>query len=926
MSYSVGSLVTARNRDWVVLPESEDDLLVLRPLGGTEDEIAGILTDLEDVTPATFAWPTADDIGDFTSGRLLREALRIGFRSASGPFRSIANIAVTPRPYQLVPLLMALRQDTTRLLIADDVGIGKTIEAGLIARERLDQGDVAGLCVLCPPHLAEQWQRELADKFHIDTELVLASTAAKLERRCQMGQSIFETFTRTVVSIDFVKSDRRRDEFLRTCPELVIVDEAHQAAFGEGKGRQQRHALVRDITKSEARHVVLVTATPHSGKDDAFRSLLQILDPAFADLPADLSGRENEAQRRRVARHLVQRRRDDIRHWLAVDTEFPEREDAEHRYRLSPAYRDYMRSVWEYARDAVSDRSESAHRRRVRWWSALALLRAVSSSPAAAIATLTNRAASADTQTETEADEAGRRTVMDLFDEATEDIPDTTPGTETGSGESRHLRDLSERAQALMGGDDAKLQGVVELTRQLLADGYSPLVFCRFVDTAKYVGEALAESLKNTHVEVVTGELPHDEREARVQRLTEGTAGDRRRVLVATDCLSEGINLQDAFDAVVHYDLAWNPTRHEQRAGRVDRFGQVRPKVRVVTCWGEDNPVDAKVREVLIKKHEKIRRALGISVPVPLDTNAVMEALIEGMLHFDWDRAEQLAFDIDPRAQALELEWEDAADREQKSRSLFAQHTIDVEEVRAALAEVQAAIGAPDDVERFVRDALAAADAAVSPGDPTDIDLTEAPPTLRDRLGTDHLDVKARFDLPVADDVLYLSRTHPLTSTLAQWVLDTALDPYAAGPAARCGAIRTDTVAERTTLLLVRYRHHLSLGRSQRSLAEEAVIVGFAGSPADPRWLPPEVVEVLLDATPNANISAQQAESFLARVLDARPGIQAALDAQAADRAEILADSHARVRHEAGLRGAVSVAPNLPADVLGCWILLPAAT
>jgi len=102
---------------------------------------------------------------------LLREAARLSTRAAAGPFRSFARIAVEPRPYQLVPLMMALRLDPVRLLIADDVGIGKTIEAALVARELLDRGEIQRLAVLCPPHLAEQWQKELAEKFHIETEL-----------------------------------------------------------------------------------------------------------------------------------------------------------------------------------------------------------------------------------------------------------------------------------------------------------------------------------------------------------------------------------------------------------------------------------------------------------------------------------------------------------------------------------------------------------------------------------------------------------------------------------------------------------------------------------------------------------------------------------------------------------------------------------
>ncbi len=250
VSYAVGSLVQARGREWVVLPESEENLLILRPLGGTEDEVAGVYLPLETVEPATFDFPDPTKRGDYQSSRLLRDAVRLGFRS-------FARIAVEPRPYQLVPLIMALRLDHVRVLISDDVGIGKTIEAALIARE----------------------------------------------------------------------------------------------------------------------------------------------------------------------------------------------------------------------------------------------------------------------------------------------------------------------AEALYGKPDAKLQKATKLIKELVDDGFNPIVFCRFIPTAEYVAGEFRKKLRGVEVAAVTGTLPPAEREERVRELGK----HKKRVLVATDCLSEGINLQEHFDAVFHYDLSWNPTRHEQREGRVDR-------------------------------------------------------------------------------------------------------------------------------------------------------------------------------------------------------------------------------------------------------------------------------------------------------------------------------------------------------------------
>ena len=160
---AVGSLVRVRERDWVVLPSDDQDVVNLRPLSGTEAETCGIDRPLEgqDLAGAEFPSPDPSTAGDFIAGALLRNAARLALRSGAGPFRSLGRLSVRPRPYQFVPLLMALKLDPVRMLIADDVGIGKTIEALFIARELLDRGDAQRLCVLCPPHLCDQWASAL---------------------------------------------------------------------------------------------------------------------------------------------------------------------------------------------------------------------------------------------------------------------------------------------------------------------------------------------------------------------------------------------------------------------------------------------------------------------------------------------------------------------------------------------------------------------------------------------------------------------------------------------------------------------------------------------------------------------------------------------------------------------------------------------
>ena len=933
--FAVGSLVRARGREWVVLPESDEKLLVLRPLGGADDEVTGIYLPLEKVEPAQFELPDPKDLGDYRSSRFLRDAVRLSFRHSAGPFRSLGRIAVEPRPYQLVPLLMALKLDPVRLLIADDVGIGKTIEAGLIARELMDRGEASRLVVLCPPALAEQWQSELETKFHIEAELVLPSTANRLERHCRVGQSLFEVFPHVIVSTDFIKADRRRDEFLRSCPKLVIVDEAHTCAFGDSGGRHQRHELLRGLAGDPDRHLILVTATPHSGKEEAFRSLLSLLNPDFGQLPEDLSGRENESHRRRLAAHLVQRRRGDIQHFMKSDTPFPAREEKEDTYKLSPKYKQLFERALSYARETVTDKAGGVVRQRVRWWSALALLRSLGSSPAAAAETLRKRA-SMDTETEEEIDELGRHAVLDIADAESMEGMDVSPGadaddqSDTDAKGRPRLLEMAAIAETLKGKEDEKLQKAIHLIRSLISEGFHPIVFCRFIPTADYVAEQLRQHLKHVEIASVTGQLPPTEREERIAQL----AKSEQRVLVCTDCLSEGINLQDGFDAVVHYDLSWNPTRHEQRDGRVDRYGQPNPKVRVLTYYGTDNQIDGIVLDVLMRKHRTIRNSLGVSVPLPVEADQVIEAIFEGLLlrqQSGRTGEQQLALFEDffkPKKEELHAQWEKSAEREKRSRTMFAQETIREEEIAPELEAVRASLGSEEDLKRFVTDAFRAHNAVVSGSKPVKFELRETPRALRDACGSQD-SVAARFALPIQEGEILLTRTHPIVEGLATYVLDTALDPQSNGIARRGGVIRTSQVSRRTTLLLLRLRYHLTTKQGeieQQILAEDCVLAAFAGAPDQAEWLDNAAADALLAAVPEGNVLPDQATSFIVRVVEGRTSLTPHLDSIARTRAQMLLDAHQRVRRAARMRNVKQVAePQLPVDILGIYVYLPSA-
>lgn len=931
MTFSPGSLVKTRGREWVVLPESTDKLLILRPLAGSDIEVAGVHLGLEEVSPAHFDLPTPDDLGDHYSASLLRSAVVLSSRSAAGPFRCFGRIAVEPRPYQLVPLLMALRQDPVRILIADDIGVGKTIEGCLIAREMLDRGEINRLSVLCPAQLAEQWQRELKDKFHLEAELVLPSTAGSLERNVPQHRSLFEHYPFTIVSLDYIKADRRRHDFLRTCPEFVIVDEAHSCSSAfEGSRRHQRMQLVRELADSPTRHMVFLTATPHSGKEEAFRQLLGFLNKDFLDLPEDLTGTDNDSVRQRVSEFFVQRSRGDVKKYLGEETDFPFREEKEEAYQLHPDYRKLFDSAIEYARDIARDEDGDTFCKRVRWWSALALLRSLASSPAAAESTLKVRAGTIGA--DSSVDEFGRRMVMDADLESTEEIIDTIPGSdcselsEDQEKEKRRLKALAREASELRGKKDLKLQKVAITVRELLSQGFRPILFCRFIPTADYVAEELRKLLpNNVTVQSITGQLPPADREERVAQL--GLA--EKPVLVCTDCLSEGINLQSWFNAVIHYDLSWNPTRHEQRAGRVDRFGQREDKVRILTYYGSDNQIDGIVLDVIIRKHNAIRKQWGISVPVPARTSQVIDAVIEGLLLRRG--GEQLLLGLEnymiPELEEYNSEWHAASEREKVSRSRFAQHSMKPEDVSRELTEARSAAGSPGMVKDFVLNTLKAHKASIQGGDPIRVTLSDIPSALKDTIGIHDREIRLSFDpTHVPKGAVYASRSAPLTEGLASYVMDAAMDPRIEGVASRAGVIRTRAVKTKTTLVITRLRYQVTTVTPEEEkplLAEECRIMAFRGEA--PEWLSEEATEELLKCLPDRNVPHDQAVHFLTKALQEFSVIRQHLQEESIRRAGTLKDSHHRVRKVAGIRNVRYEVEPKAADIIGIYIYLPVA-
>jgi hypothetical protein len=607
------------------------------------------------------------------------------------------------------------------------------------------------------------------------------------------------------------------------------------------------------------------------------------------------------------------------------------------------------------------------------WWAALALLRCVSSSPAAASASLRTKlfnlqsgadpaAAPSDDEL---ADDLEAMATLAVLDGAEEEFSaeEAAPGADLAdSADAGLLKDLIGRSDRLRGkAHDPKLKQLLKELKGLLAEGFRPVIFCRFRPTAHYLAEQLEEELpKRAHVVLaVTGDLPPEERVERIRELQNELAGGKVPVLVATDCLSEGIDLQRSFDAVIHYDLCWNPTRHEQREGRVDRFGQARTTVRALMLHGacqdpnRRNPVDERVLAVILNKEKLIRKELGVSVPVPGDMNSITQAVLADVLG---ESVQQLGLDLGLAVSAgmpevlplvgweatLDQQWQSAKKTAKQTQTIFAQQRLKPEEVLPEWQRSKEALGDHAAVERLLVEACARLrlPAPAVAGGSWLFNLAEIPAerrALRERLESQGLEGRLSLatTTPCRDGAQLLTRSHPLVVELAEFVAERALSGEEPELAARGAVIRTRGVSERTTLLLLRLRHQINQERRTDAgfeampplLVEECLTVHAAGDGL--RVLAEAEALALLQQPAVGNVQPGQRQMELERALKLLPALEADLRTLALDRATEAEDDHRRVRQAAvGTGGALRMRfrcePSLPVDVIGLFVLLPA--
>jgi hypothetical protein len=560
-------------------------------------------------------------------------------KHVQAPFR--AGISV--ESYQFVPLRMALDQPRVRLFIADDVGLGKTIEAALIVRELMLRQRVRRVVVAAPASVLTQWQDELETRFGL-TFVVVDRDYLRARRRERGWQfNPWKTHPRFIISHALLRDPHYtaplRELLLRDpAGSMLVLDEAHHAAPASG-GRTARDSAFTRTLRDLAplfEHRVFLSATPHNGHSNSFSALMEILDPTrfIRGLPVDPKARNAV---------MVRRLKSELR---TVGVAFPERKvvrlaiqslPADDPDLALPALLDEYCNLRE---DAVADESKEVQQ--LTFLSLTTLRKRLLSSVPAFKRTLAAHRAGLERR-------AVKATQLPLFIEAPgpddERAGDDPEAIEQGMSDavaaaSAHVPFLSQAQQATALLDqltrlaeahehraDARVCELVRWMRaNLLADAPSPawnnrrvIVFTEYVDTQRYLEAQLALAFKDVrqgprfHDRIATldGQPGNaEQRDALKRRFNADPAEEPLRILVCTDAAREGINLQSHCTDLFHFDLPWNPSRLEQRNGRIDRKGQPADTVRchyfVYTQRLEDEVLDA-----LVRKTETIRKDLG---------------------------------------------------------------------------------------------------------------------------------------------------------------------------------------------------------------------------------------------------------------------------------------------------------------------------
>ena len=848
-SFAPGTVVANRQRLWRV-DAVYNDVLFATALDGQPEQVQFYIP-FEALTPGALPEPDTNRVGSHQAQQLLLGAHRLSMLHGTAPLLSLQRSRVIPKDYQLVPVVMALEMSRVRMLVADDVGLGKTIEAGLILSELQARQMAHRILIIVPANLREQWREALDYFFHIPARIISSRHRREMERELPAGSNPWEAYPVLIASVDYAKQPAIKNQILEVHWDAVIIDEAHQVAMPHLSSPDQhvkmdRHELARRLAPA-AHHLLLLTATPHNGYSDSFASLLRLLDVNAVTGPPHAP-----FIRREIARNYVcQRRREDVETWFADHPDrspFPSRDQDEIIISPSGFEIDAIRAVESYGEQVLQQAAAGPARyRTLANWTVMHLHKRALSSPEALRCSLRNRKnalqARLNSQLAEEASvpvEAARANVLDedtgerfTEEEAGFRVERTTYG-DTGKlrAELDKLADVLALAEKITARRDSKVQKLLDrVLWNRLAYRPKVVIFTRYLDTLNYLKKEISRDKRYADTDILTIHGGLNERQRRDVFFE--FEQSKKAVLIATDAISEGINLQHVCAQVIHYELPWNPNRLEQRNGRVDRFGQ-REKTVYIRTMVMDETLDATILKVLVKKASQIRHDYGFSPPYFGDETNIIDLIQQ----YDTTLSPQ-QLNLFDNLNASPGAPDDAADpfapellNRIRDESFYGQSDVSLPEVEARLRQTAETIGSPEEIRRFVLAGLSRFGCHVEPAPNNTFRIKLTKPALQlpdvgEEIPRATFDAEAALDNP---ELTALDLGHPLVRRLLELVkqeLFTGGEHYG-----RTAYVVTPDVSEPVALfhLLARY----VVNTTPQNIVEELVPVAIPLYGGDP--------------------------------------------------------------------------------------------
>ena len=585
------------------------------------------------------------------------------------------------------------------------------------------------------------------------------------------------------------------------------------------------------------------------------------------------------------------------------------------------------------------------------YWDLLALMRGVMSSPDAGISMLRNKIDKREDTSAQNTDDDSEQVYV--FNEPLKDLlnaDDVVPEAleTTTSADKKEFNSFISQLEHIKQTDaDEKVKQALDIVKFSLDSGMNPIVFCQYIQTAEYVGQYITKQLSNSKkfkkvvVGIVTSRLADEERKMKIDALSQ----EERHVLVCTDCLSEGVNLQQGFEAVIHYDLPWNPNRMEQRNGRIDRFGQTADAVLISTLHAKNNPVDDIVLNVLYKKQEEIRKKLGVYLPIADNDASLMETIMQRI--FDakvptkTDYMQLSLFDDDPewkrqQDEELEIQLKKMEENEKISHTYFAHNNKQMDPTRltASLEEAKSVIGGVEDTRDFVIEQLMHVGVSVHTDEAPlcySFQLLELPANLRHYFAdkaTSKGIVHISFASPTPKHYMYIGRNHTFVEDLSRAVVNDSVNGGELG-ACRALVMETAEVKKRTTILLMRVRSVIRDKKveNRELVGEEMIFVGYRGKIDNHDFLTQEEAKQLfLQSQASGDMDMPTQKSLFSnaiRWIANEQELRQHTDDIALERASHLVDAFAKYRTYLKASEYQVVEPVLPMDVIAAYLFVP---